>query len=205
MSHKPGSRLPLLSAGPAVTPTTLKRASTNSAGWWTGIIESDDVASLSLETEKALNYCKKCNVLVESVKRKDSLVRLCKSCYISWPHTGNCIMGVNSLPKTVTRQRRDCDLNPDPSAPESSMLTTRLPSHPYFLQGSEISLTTQTAAYYRSHGPSGIGLLQSNEPDLAATWLSVTCWRIDTATLPAHRCRCRSSSPQCLHRRRWIT
>ena len=29
-------------------------------------------------------------------------------------------MGVNSLPKTVTRQRRDYDLNPDPSAPESS-------------------------------------------------------------------------------------
>jgi len=38
-------------------------------------------------------------------------------------------MGVNSLRKTVTRQRRDCDLNPDPSAPESSTLTTRLPSH----------------------------------------------------------------------------
>jgi len=38
-------------------------------------------------------------------------------------------MGVNSLPKTVTRQRRDSDLNPGPSAPESSMLTTRLPSH----------------------------------------------------------------------------
>jgi len=36
---------------------------------------------------------------------------------------------VNSLPKTVTRQRRDCDLNPGPSAPESSTLTTRLPSH----------------------------------------------------------------------------
>jgi len=35
-------------------------------------------------------------------------------------------MGVNSLPKTVTRQRRDCDLNPGPSAPESSTLTTRL-------------------------------------------------------------------------------
>jgi len=32
------------------------------------------------------------------------------------------------LPKTVTRQRRDCDLNPGPSAPESSTLTTRLPS-----------------------------------------------------------------------------
>ena len=31
-------------------------------------------------------------------------------------------MGVNSLPKTVTRQRRGCDLNPGPTA-----LTTRLP------------------------------------------------------------------------------
>jgi len=39
-------------------------------------------------------------------------------------------MGVNSLPKIVTRQRRDCDLNPCPSEPESSTLTTRLPSHP---------------------------------------------------------------------------
>ena len=38
-------------------------------------------------------------------------------------------MGVNSLPKTVTRQRRDCDLNPGPSAPESCTLTSRLPSH----------------------------------------------------------------------------
>jgi len=38
-------------------------------------------------------------------------------------------MDVNSLPKTVTRQRRGCDLNLGPSAPESSTLTTRLPSH----------------------------------------------------------------------------
>jgi len=37
-------------------------------------------------------------------------------------------MGVNSLPKTVIRQRRDCDLNPGPSAPESSTLATRPPS-----------------------------------------------------------------------------
>jgi len=41
-------------------------------------------------------------------------------------------MGVNSLPKTVTRQRRDCDLNPGPSTPESSTLTTRLPSHRHY-------------------------------------------------------------------------
>ena len=33
---------------------------------------------------------------------------------------------MSSLPKTVTRQRRGCDLNPGRSAPES----TRLPSHP---------------------------------------------------------------------------
>jgi len=39
-------------------------------------------------------------------------------------------MSVNSLPKTVTRQRRGCDFNPGPSAPESSTLTTRLPRHP---------------------------------------------------------------------------
>ena len=42
---------------------------------------------------------------------------------------------MNSLPKTVTRQRRDCDLNLGPSATESSMLTTRLPSHPVFELG----------------------------------------------------------------------
>ena len=39
-------------------------------------------------------------------------------------------MDVNSLPKTVTRQRRDCNLNPNPAAPESSTPTNRLPSHP---------------------------------------------------------------------------
>ena len=38
-------------------------------------------------------------------------------------------MGVNSWPKTVTRQRRGCDLNPVCTAPESSTLTSRLPSH----------------------------------------------------------------------------
>jgi len=33
LSHKPGGRLPLLSASPAVTLTTLKRAATNFADW----------------------------------------------------------------------------------------------------------------------------------------------------------------------------
>ena len=51
-----------------------------------GIIESDDVAALSLEIEKSLNYCKKCNLLVESVKRKDTLVHLCESCKLTFLH-----------------------------------------------------------------------------------------------------------------------
>jgi len=33
VSHKPSGRLPLLSARPAVTPATLKRAATNFAAW----------------------------------------------------------------------------------------------------------------------------------------------------------------------------
>ena len=39
---------------------------------------------------------------------------------------------MNSLPKTITQQRRDCDLilNPGHSVPEFSTLITRLPSHP---------------------------------------------------------------------------
>ena len=36
---------------------------------------------------------------------------------------------MNSLSKTVTRQRHSCDLKPGPSVPESTTLTTRLPSH----------------------------------------------------------------------------
>ena len=33
VSHKPGGRLPLFSARPAVTPATLERAATNFAAW----------------------------------------------------------------------------------------------------------------------------------------------------------------------------
>ena len=33
VNHKPGGRLPLLSARPAVTPATLKRAAANFAAW----------------------------------------------------------------------------------------------------------------------------------------------------------------------------
>jgi len=70
VSHKPGGRLPLLSARPAVTLATVKKAAATFAAWWT-------------EARWVLTVC--------------------------------------------LRQRRDCDLNPGPSAPESSTLTTRLP------------------------------------------------------------------------------
>jgi len=33
VNHKPGGRMPLLSARPAVTPATLKKAATNFAAW----------------------------------------------------------------------------------------------------------------------------------------------------------------------------
>ena len=45
---------------------------------------------------------------------------------------------MNSLPKTVTRQCRDCDFNLSPSVPEYSTLTTRLPSHPRVVEEREL-------------------------------------------------------------------
>ena len=59
---------------------------------------------------------------------------------------------MNSLPKTVTRQRRGWDLNPGPSAPESSMLTTRLPSHPvYKYTGISVSRCVKVNIACRHH------------------------------------------------------
>jgi len=78
VSHKPGGRLPLLSARPAVTPATLKR-----------------LLPILLLGEQRHEGCEQFAMTV-----------------------------------TVTRQRRDCDLNPGPSAPESCTLTTQLRSHP---------------------------------------------------------------------------
>jgi len=39
-------------------------------------------------------------------------------------------MGVNGLLKTVTRQRRGCDLNPGPSEPESTQHTNHSATEP---------------------------------------------------------------------------
>ena len=81
----PDGRLSLLSARPAVTPGTIKRAAVFSCYQFRCLVNRGTVC-------------------------------------------------VNSLLKTLTRQRRDCDLNPGPSATESSVLTTWLPSHPLLLR-----------------------------------------------------------------------
>jgi len=55
---------------------------------------------------------------------------------------------VNSLPKTVTRQRRSCDLNH--SAPEFSTLTTRLPIHPTLYMGGKVSMVFNRNCFFKN-------------------------------------------------------
>ena len=61
---------------------------------------------------------------------------------------------MNNFPKTVTRQRRGCDLNPGPAARESSTLTTRLLSHPHTYYtppfNGPFSGTTRVSRYQKS-------------------------------------------------------
>jgi len=92
-------------------------------------------------------------------------------------------MGVNSLPKTVTRQRRDCDLNPDPSAPESSTLTTRLPSHPFATNKPEfgdrrsspgerrVFLWADPAGWSIRRRRSAGSVVRTRQDELAAGWV----------------------------------
>ena len=47
---------------------------------------------------------------------------------------------MNSLPKTFSRQRRDCDLNPGPSVPEFSTLTTTWRRNPAGIEIKSLSL-----------------------------------------------------------------
>ena len=47
---------------------------------------------------------------------------------------------MNSLPNTVTQQHSGCDLT---STPESSTLTTRLPSHPVYMYTCQITCQVQ--------------------------------------------------------------
>ena len=72
---------------------------------------------------------------------------------------------MNSLPKTVTRQRRGCDLNPGPSARESSTLTTRLPSHSNTSEVNPIivfSPKSECANYFSGSKPKNSDLTNSS-------------------------------------------
>ena len=60
---------------------------------------------------------------------------LYEGCYQFCCFVNRGTMGVNSLPKTVTGQHCNCDLNPGPSVPESRTLTTRLSSHHFDTAG----------------------------------------------------------------------
>jgi len=60
-------------------------------------------------------------------------------------------MGVSSLPKTATRQRRDCDSNPCSSEPESGTLTTRPPDTPYHAVVSQIGVGAIQWPYINSN------------------------------------------------------
>jgi len=82
---------------------------------------------------------------------------------------------VNSLPKTVTRQRRGCDLNPGLSAPESSTLTTRLPSHP--IADSAYALTSCALYCGRSLLSTTVVILHSaHGVSFYNPQLADTCW-----------------------------
>jgi len=80
-------------------------------------------------------------------------------------------MGGSSLPKTVTRQRRGCSSNPGPSAPQTSTLTTRLPSHPKEVDDSETAVvSTATRALQLSSVPLDVAYsLQSLRTALSGT------------------------------------
>ena len=87
---------------------------------------------------------------------------------------------MNSLPKTVTQQRCGCDLNPGPSAPESSMLTTRLPSHSSSNSNCMLSqfLACNCGHIYSTSNPYTHFLLVVVQDDLPAPQLRTRgfCW-----------------------------
>jgi len=69
--------------------------------------------------------------LILVLGRRQAAITFCQACGYPRDPRGlqpsRCLVnrgttGVDSLPKTVTRQRRGCDLNPGPNVPESSML-----------------------------------------------------------------------------------
>ena len=83
----------------------------------------------------------------------------------------NTSRGPSAIAELLVIRRRDCDLNPGPCAPESSTLTTRLPSHPVY--GTSVNVR------WLSNHSNHIDSMQSNRSKLidlhwntqSITWL----------------------------------
>jgi len=75
--------------------------------------------AVSLQVMRVINLAVGCHYLCQACSYPRNPQ---EGCYQFCCLVNRGTMGVNSLPKTVTQQRRRCDLNPGPSAPESSML-----------------------------------------------------------------------------------
>ena len=95
---------------------------------------------------------------------------------------------MNSLPKTVTRQRRGCDLNPGPSAPESSTLfhsATEPPLQPW--KNRKKNMLNFPAAGDEAHGPAcmtaGRACVRSKATGVVAA--DRKCTQPASATCPA--------------------
>jgi len=75
-----------------------------------------------------------------------------EGCYQLWCLVNRGTMGVNSLPKTVTRQNSGCDLNPGVSAPESSTVANHSATEPsWWGRGANVRyLSNAPAAVYLS-------------------------------------------------------
>jgi len=100
--------------------------------------------AVSLQVTWVINPAVGCHYFPSGLQLPSQPLRELLPISLLGKHGEHGTMGVNSLPKTVTRQRRGCDLNPGPNAPESSKLTTRLPSHLTFRCWCRNARTLQT-------------------------------------------------------------
>ena len=75
--------------------------------------------AVSLQVMRVINPAVGCHYLCQACSYPRNPQ---EGCYQFCCLVNRGTMGVNNLPKTVSQQRRGCDLNPGPSAPESSML-----------------------------------------------------------------------------------
>ena len=82
--------------------------------------------AVSLQVPWVINPVKGCRYFLPGLQLHPQPLRGLLSIFAAWWKEAPWVL---TLPKTVTRQYRSCDLNPGPTAPESSTLATRLPSH----------------------------------------------------------------------------